>query len=331
MPMQKSQLHRLNRIAALLKENRYPNSESLIREFRRISEEEDLNIACVKKTVLRDIKALKNEFHCPIAFDRKRNGYYLKHHGWDFISPALLDEHEMLAAVIGARIAEGIFPSPLKNKIRNAVDYLLRNNNPDFLDTTCMDSLTILSGLNTDLDPDVFMTVFQGWQTHRCVNILYADTRNTLSERVIEPHTLVFFNNSWYTRAFCRKKGEPRNFALQRIHDAKLLKNDAFEPDAELIRSVNPDDFLGFRKVRNVKLKVSGYARNQLAAAPLHSGQKIHADGTVDIPEVSREVLFPFILSQRGLAVLLSPAELRTELQEELRAMLQSYKNRADA
>ena len=132
MPLQKAQMHRLMRIAALLKENRYPNSETLVKEFRRIALEEELEISCVKKTVLRDMKVLENEFGCPLAFDRARNGYYLKHHGWDFIAPALLDENEMLAAVIGARIAEEIFPAPLKNKIRNAVDYLLQHNNLDF-------------------------------------------------------------------------------------------------------------------------------------------------------------------------------------------------------
>ena len=118
MPMQKSQMHRLMRIAALLKENRYPNSETLVREFRRIAVEENLDIDCGKKTILRDMKVLQEEFGCPLRFDRARNGYCLKHHGWDFIAPALLDENEMLAAVIGARIAEEIFPAPLKNKIR---------------------------------------------------------------------------------------------------------------------------------------------------------------------------------------------------------------------
>ena len=39
-----------------------------------------------------------------------------------------------------------------------AVDYLLQNNNPDFLDTANMDSLSILSGLSADIAPDIFMT-----------------------------------------------------------------------------------------------------------------------------------------------------------------------------
>ena len=57
-------------------------------------------------------------------------------------------------------------------------------------------------------------------------------------------------------------------------------------------------------------------------SSPLHTHQIIHADGTVEIPAVSKEVLFPFILSQEGNVKLLEPAELRSELKEILKKML---------
>ena len=249
------------------------------------------------------------------------NGYYLKHHGWDFIAPALLDENEMLAAVIGARIAEEIFPAPLKNKIRNAVDYLLQNNNPDFLDSTNMESLNILSGLYANIDPGIFQTLFQAWQNNHCVKIAYADWQGDITERIIEPHTLVFFNNSWYTKAFCRLKDQPRTFALRRMKRAELLKSD-FEPDKTIIESVNPDDFLGFEKIRNVKLHAENYSLDRLKSSPLHTHQVIHDDGTVEIPAVAKEVLFPFILSQEGHVRLIEPAELKAELKIKLQKML---------
>lgn len=324
MPMQKSRLHRLKRIAAQLKENRYPNSETLVQEFRRIAVEEELEIDCVKKTILRDMKVLEKDFGCPLAFDRARNGYYLKHHGWDFIAPALLDENEMLAAVIGARIAEEIFPAPLKNKIRNAVDYLLQNNNPDFLDSANMASLNILSGLYADLEPHIFMTLFQAWQLNYCVKIAYADWQGELTERVIEPHTLVFYNNSWYTKGFCHLKNKPRTFALRRIRSAELLKK-SFEPDKEIISSVNVDDFLGFEKIRNVKLHAAGFALDRIRSSPLHTHQVICEDGTVEVPAVTKEELFPFILSQEGNVKLLEPAYLKAELKELLQKMLADY------
>ena len=324
MPMQKSRLHRLMQIAAELKENRYPNSETLVKKFRKIAEEEGIEIDCVKKTILRDMKILKDEFHCPLAFDRGRNGYYLKHHGWDFTAPALLDENEMLAAVIGARIAENIFPPPLKNKIRNAVDYLLRTNNPDFLDQANMETLSILSGLYISIDPEIFITVFNGWMTHHCVKIAYVDFQDNISERIIEPHALVFYQNSWYCKAFCHLKSAPRTFALHRIKNAKLLNGD-FEVRKNIVKSVNNNDFLAFAKEENIELKVRGSALDRLRAAPLHSRQTIDSNGMVKIPAVSKEVLFPFIYAQRGEAELIAPEALRNELKAELAAMLKAY------
>lgn len=323
--MQKNQLHRLMRIAALLKENRYPNSQTLIEEFRRISVEEGLEIKCVKKTILRDMKLLETEFGCPLAFDRARNGYYLTHHGWDFIAPALLDENEMIASVIGARIAEEIFPAPIKNKIRNAVDTLLQQNNPDFLDTANLQSLFILSGLYTNLNPEIFLTVFTGWQEQKCIKVDYESYDGKVTSRYFEPHTLVFYQNSWYSKGFCRLKNAVRTFSLSRIKRAELTMFD-FEPEKEIIKSVNTDDFLGFQKIKNVKLKISDHIREKLQALPLHSQQKFLKNGTVKIPSVTKELLFPFLLASRGEAVLLEPVELRQELKAELTNMLSAYK-----
>lgn len=323
--MQKNQLHRLMRIAALLKENRYPNSQTLIEEFRRISVEEGLEIKCVKKTILRDMKLLETEFGCPLAFDRARNGYYLTHHGWDFIAPALLDENEMIASVIGARIAEEIFPAPIKNKIRNAVDTLLQQNNPDFLDTANLQSLFILSGLYTNLNPEIFLTVFTGWQEQKCIKVDYESYDGKVTSRYFEPHTLVFYQNSWYSKGFCRLKNAVRTFSLSRIKRAELTMFD-FEPGKEIIKSVNTDDFLGFQKIKNVKLKISDHIREKLQALPLHSQQKFLKNGMVKIPSVTKEILFPFLLASRGEAVLLEPVELRQELKKELTNMLSAYK-----
>lgn len=324
MPVQKNQIHRLMRIAALLKENRYPNSKTLIKEFRRISLEEGLEIDCVKKTVLRDMKLLETEFGCPLAFDRAQNGYYLKHHGWDFIAPALLDENEMIASVIGARIAEEIFPAPVKNKIRNAVDALLQQNNPDFLDTANLQSLFILSGLYIDLNPNVFLSVFTGWQEHRRIKIDYEDYSGQLTSRYFEPHTLVFYQNNWYTKGYCLLKKAHRTFSLSRIKRAELTSV-KFEPDKEIIKSVNTDDFLGFQKVKNVKLKITDHVKEKLLVSPLHSKQKFFKNGTVTIPAVAKETLFPFLLSFRGEAVLLHPETLREEMKAELQNMLKKY------
>ena len=120
--MSKKQLQRLIRLVAQLKENRYPNCSSFAAAMRKADLDENLNIACSAKTIFRDIQTLKNDFNAPIRFDNSRNGYYLTRHDWTFSSPQIYEESEMLAAVIGARVAEHIFPEPMQQQIRNAVD-----------------------------------------------------------------------------------------------------------------------------------------------------------------------------------------------------------------
>ena len=230
----------------------------------------------------------------------------------------------MIASVIGARIAEEIFPAPVRNRIRNAVDTLLQQNNPDFLDTANLQSLFILSGLYIDLNPDIFLTVFTGWQEHRQIEIDYEDYSGNVTSRYFEPHTLVFYQNNWYTKGYCLLKKSSRTFSLSRIKRAKLTSF-TFEPDKEIIGSVNTDEFLGFQKIKNVKLKISEHVKEKLMASPLHSEQKFFRNGTVLIPAVSRETLFPFLLSFRGEAVLLKPESLREEMKNELEKMLRSY------
>ena len=64
---------------------------------------------------------------------------------------------------------------------------------------------------------------------------------------------------------------------------------------------------------------------DRLKSSPLHTHQIIHDDGTVEIPAVAKEVLFPFILSQEGNVRLLEPADLKAELKSKLQKMLDQY------
>lgn len=151
MSQNKKQIFRLQKFVGQLKENRYPNCKSFSAELRLIDLEYNRNIACSAKTIQRDIRVLREEFGCPIDFDHERNGYYLKHHGWNLDTPVFQEEHEVMAAVLGARVAESIFPEPLRSDIRQVVDTQLANLNPDFLDKAFVNSLTIIPGLKVNI------------------------------------------------------------------------------------------------------------------------------------------------------------------------------------
>ena len=85
------QVFRMARIVALLKKNRLPSAETLLKEYEKLEFEENQLIRAKYslRTVYRDIDSLKNDFHCPIEYDRTAKGYYLTDHDWEFNCPAL--------------------------------------------------------------------------------------------------------------------------------------------------------------------------------------------------------------------------------------------------
>jgi len=312
MPTNKKQLKRMIKFVAMLKENRYPNCNSFVNILRKEDFDNNVNISCTAKTVQRDIRTLREEFSAPIEYDSERRGYYLTHHGWDFPCP-LFEEHEMLASVIGARIAEDILPEPLKSQIRQAVDFQLTTNNPDFLDTAFVKSLKVSSGLKVNIKPEVFITIFNAWKEQHTVNITYSDISDRQSDRELEPHALVFRDSAWFVRGYCLLRNEPRTFAMQRILKAEQTDN-YFDPDLNIINSIEADSIFTYEQYKNIKILCSKKIHNFIEERPVHSNQKVehHQDGTFTlfIPAMARHEAVQFVLYQMGDATALYPPEL---------------------
>ena len=156
------------------------------------------------RTFLRDIDFLKSEYNAPIEYDYTEKGYFLTIPDWSIDIPFLEDD-EMQSAVLGARLAENIMPPPVKNKMRSAVDSLLSVNEKGMNEYTQLLSLVAL-GSKVIIDPKIFDTVFQAWQKQQCLQITYEQLSGNVSERIIEPHALVFYDGNWYIKAVTRKK-----------------------------------------------------------------------------------------------------------------------------
>lgn len=324
MPIQKNQFRRLLHIANLLKENRYPNAQSLLEDFRRIKEEEGVDMECSTKTLLRDMKTLSEDYGCPIAYSKHYHGFYLKHHNWTFLTPRLLDENDTMLVTFGARVGELIFPSPLREQFAQSATALLDSATGNEKGEELLNSLRLMPGLFVQIDSDTFCAVFKAWRAHLCLDIDYTGYNGEFSSRRIEPHALVFFNNAWYVKGVCQMRRETRIFALHRIRNAGVSEV-SFTPSKEIINSVTVDDFLGFQRIKNVKISVTPRMRQRLQVYPLHSKQKFNIDNTIELPEVSKETLFPFLLSAGGDAVIMSPKSLRSEFAETLKDMLKEY------
>ena len=327
MPASKKQLMRLVRLAAQLKENRYPNCTSFAEEMRKADLDENLNLACSPRTVYRDIQTLKTDFGAPIKFDSARNGYYLSHHGWTFSCPDI-DDNEMIAAILGARIAEHIFPAPLKQEVRDAVDNLLTANNPDVLDHTQMDSLIVIPSNRTEIDANVFIPLFHAWQKHEICRITYLSSHRDVTERKFEPHALVFYDGVWYAKGFCHLKKDVRVLALSRMK-AVVPMGITFTPDQKIIRSATEESLFNPETVENVVIRCDSYLSNLVQTHPLHPEQIIVPlpDGGCElhIKAMSKYRLVTWTMRQCSNAEIISPASVRKHILSLAKSILEKH------
>ena len=327
MPSNKKQLQRLVKFVAMLKENRYPNCQSFVKELRKDDLYKNKNVICTTKTIQRDILTLKNEFDAPIEYDYENKGYYLKSHGWDFLCP-LFEEHEMLASVIGAKIAEDIMPEPLRSQVRNAVDFQLTNNNPDFLDTAYVKSLMISPGLRVHIDKDIFNTVFEAWKTHRTLDVEYLDAGNRKSCRRLDPHVLAFRDGVWFTIGYCHLREERRTFAIHRIANAEMTDK-MFNPSAEIIDSVEKEGPFKYKNYQNVKLACDRSIQKYVTEKPFHIDQKIEPMDkerfSVTVPTVPEYEIMLAVLNQPGLIKVLEPVSLRNQIRKLAETILKTH------
>ena len=317
MPLSKKQLVRLVRLVAKLKENRYPNCASFAKEMQRLDLEENLNLACTPKTIARDISVLKNDFDAPIEFDASRNGYYLSHHDWTFSCPQIFDDSSMLSAVLGARVAEHIFPQPMKKQIRDAVNFLLTNNNPDFLDTTQMDSLVVIPSNRTRIDAKVFMPLFYAWQNHELCHIAYKDSKGKATERDFEPHALIFFDGVWYAKGFCHARKEMRTLAAARMKSV-VPTGCHFTPDPKIVATANEEGIFDREVVTDVIVRCDDYLAKIIQTRPLHIEQKVVPleDGgcEIHVEEMTKFRLITWVMHQCGRAQIIQPESCRKKI-----------------
>ncbi len=61
---------------------------------------------------------------------------------------------------------------------------------------------------------------------HKCVQILYVNSYESESQRIVYPLKLLYKSKSWYLKAYCTKREDFRLFKLNRILQWKLLQEE---------------------------------------------------------------------------------------------------------
>ncbi len=327
MPINKKQVIRLVKLAAELKENRYPNAKSFSDKLKKADLDDNLNIACGERTILRDIQVLKTDFDAPIKFDKINNGFYLRHHGWNFQCP-ILEEELMLSLIVGARLAEEMLPSPVKGEIRQAMDEQLTCNNPDFLDTAFIDSLIIASTSKVTVEATIFKSIFVAWHSRRIIKIQYANATGELKERLIEPHALSYHNTIWYTKAFCHLSEQLKVFAIHRIKSVEITTS-VFDINTKISKDIKKYGLFDYPRIENVRLhcqqKTVRYLKEQAISKNLTLEEQEDGSLIVTIPSVIEYELLHWVLGEAGEVKVLSPQILVDKVIDAAKFLLQRH------
>lgn len=316
MPVNKKQIIRLIKIVAELKQNNYPNSRSLCEKFRRADIEDNLNISCTERTVQRDIEVLKNDFNAPIEFDSSINGYFLADNDWELNCPMMCDGL-ITSSLLGARIAEGIAPQPLKGMIQDSVEMQLSTNNSDFLDAAFMESLIIASGIKASIEPQVFKTVFDGWRKHEAIRFQYSKPDNSKSDRYFEPHLISFHKGIWYAKGYLLPEVKETVFAIHRMSQVRL-SGKYFEPDKSIINKVQKEGLFNYPKIEKIKLlcdkSIGFYLYEHQDMKKFKIQTQENGDLLIELAPAIEHDIIRWVLGEAGKIRVLEPEDLREKI-----------------
>jgi proteasome accessory factor C len=153
-------------------------------------------------------------------------------------------------------------------------------------------------------EEQLIATLSRAIAEHRLVEIEYTAVGEETSVRVIEPHALERELPWWYVHSWDRTRDAQRSFRLDRMRRAELLAEE-FEPRGEVV----PQKLRDVSTARVLFSPAVGRWRVERGAQPLAKGHALE-----EVRFGSLDWLVGEILSYRGEAEVLEPADLRREV-----------------
>jgi proteasome accessory factor C len=161
-------------------------------------------------------------------------------------------------------------------------------------------------------EEDLVSTLARGMRELKLVEIEYLKEMEAKpSTRVVEPYALERQMPNWYVHTWDRTSGAERSFRLDRMRSAKLTR-EKFEPR----EGFEPTRLRGARSARI-------WYSPTIARYEIERGARKLADKSAlrEVPVGSDEWLESEILSKRGEAIVLEPAELRSRIAARAREL----------
>jgi proteasome accessory factor B len=312
----------------MVSRGRLPNANEMAREL-------EVN----RKTILRDIRFMRDDLELPLVYDESRHGYFYSRPVNEF--PLLQTSADDLVGLILARNALG----PMKG---SALESTLRSSFQR-LQATMSDQVTIpwseidqafsvkSTGI-TERDVFVFERLAKAVLESR---ELHFDYRKLSDEkpmkRRLQPYHLAEIDGGWYIIGQDLERGARRTFAVQRMKSVHLTetrfqRSHDFRLDDHFAGSFGvwagegqgPGHF-------EVKVRFSGFAARVVAERRWHPSQEIEnvaPDGSLIVLTLqlsALEDIARWILGFGSQAQVMAPPELVERVSSELKRAAAQY------
>ncbi len=285
------------------------------------------------KSIWRDIDYLKNQQNAPIEYDPKKRGYYYTEE--KYALPAIhISESDLFAICIAEKALKQHENTPIYKKLVS-VFQKIEQSLPDRItvDPSWIDQrLSVIRDRSTRIDPLVWDTVASGLHKNRVLRIQYQKPGDhSPTERKVAPYHVASFQGEWYLAGHCHLRKKVLTFAISRIREARILKEQFEIPaDFDLSRfSENRFGIFNGTEQQSVKIRFNRKTAPYIREREWHPHQEIseNKDGSL-VLAFPADHLFEvkqWILSWGRGAEVMAPETLVREVKEELSGMRQVY------
>ncbi len=308
-------LRRILFIDQAVRAGRYPNSENLAGEM-------EVN----PRTVQRDLEFMRHNLAAPLAFCRRRNGYFYSSR--DYRLPFFqLTEGELVALFLAERILHQSQGSPFEEDLQRAV-FKIVHLLPEEVTlnlNALSEAFSLAPGPIARHDAEVFHTLSQAAAQGRRVDIDYwTASRDTETHRAVDPYHLTRIGSDWYAIAYCHLRRDVRTFALARILAARengetFTRPADFDVAAHLSHCFR---ILGGASHHEITLRFTPKVARRVAEKTWHPTQRLdpRPDGSLlfhlylsDLREIKS-----WVLSWGKECEVIHPNELQVSIKKEL-------------
>lgn len=289
------------------------------------------------KTILRDVKFMKEQLDLPLKYDEKKHGFHFTEPVSEF-APMQLTKGELVALFVAEKAVEPLKGTRLHKLVHESL-HKIAEACPEYVSLKWQDldeafSMKTTGGLKSSVE--VFSTLMDAVLGQREVEFDYHKLESRRGERrQVRPYHIVQLQQGWYLIAHDPKRGALRKFALQRMSGLKRLKSRFVRDPSFNIRDYlgsgfgvwsYPEDAPRFE----VCIRFTGWAARYVAERQWHSSQSITPkkdDGSeiefraelAGLEEITR-----WVLGHGRHAKVLAPKKLRDAVHAEARAMLET-------